>query len=90
MPAVYITTNCEGDYILDGCPKGYKSPMACQAKGCPYWEGYVFENACLDGFKNYKNSVWRRMIHQGIEVANYVLCSKEVTDAGLQERIPVL
>ena len=84
MPAVYITTDYEGGYVLNGCPKGYKSPMACQAKGCQYWSGYVFENAYLDGFKNYKNSMWRRIIHQDVEVANYVICSKEATDASLQ------
>ena len=84
MSAVYITTDNEGNYVLNGCPKGYKSPMACQAKGCQYWSGYVFENAYLDGFKNYKNSMWRRIIHQDVEVANYVICSKEATDASLQ------
>jgi len=80
MPTVYITNDYEGNYILNNCPRGFRLPISCQAKGCKYWNGYVFENACLDGFKNYKNSMWRRIIHQDVEVADYVLCSKDTIE----------
>jgi len=67
----------KGMYELENCPLDYLYPLACQVKGCPYWNGYVFLDACYKGSKNYVSDQWRKVMMTEVKVANYVKCSEK-------------
>lgn len=74
MNEIKIVRNSDGFYELEECPFNFKPPMACQAKGCPYWNGYLYKNVCYLGFRDYISSMWRKSLYGKPEVATFVRC----------------